>query len=86
MTKEKWQTPAGEALEEAIQLDLEERNSFPERASFVDADKLTGEDIKEAVDEDMSVVLVYADGSAYALTPRPVARHLQAPAAPAAAN
>jgi hypothetical protein len=84
MTREKWQTPAGEALEEAIQLDLEERNSFPERASFVNADMLTGEDIKEAVDEDMSVVLVYADGSAYVLTPRPVARHLQAPAASAA--
>jgi hypothetical protein len=84
MTKEKWQTPAGEALEDAIQLDLEERNSYPERASFVNADRLTGEDIKEAVEGDMSVVLVFADGSAYVLTPEPISRDDRVVAPPAA--
>lgn len=57
-------SPAVKAMDEAIELAIEERSPYPERAAFVDADSpRTGAAIKRAVDEDRAVVLVSADGS-----------------------
>lgn len=81
MGEEKRQSPAMDAFDEAIKLGMEERALYPERASFVDLDELTGKDVKDAVDEDRSVVVVDAGGNAYALTPEPLARQLPTAAA-----
>jgi hypothetical protein len=76
MSEEKSQSPAMDAFDEAIKLGIEERALYPERASFVNLDELTGKDVRDAVDEDRAIVVVDADGSAYALRPEPIPRHL----------
>ena len=76
MSEEKRQSPAMDAFDEAIKLGIEERALYPERASFVNLDELTGKDVRDAVDEDRAIVAVDADGSAYALTPEPIPRQL----------
>jgi hypothetical protein len=86
MREGKRQSPAMDAFDEAIKLGMEERALYPERASFVDLDELTGKDVRDAVDEDRSVVVVDTDGSAYALTPEPIARQLPTAAGAQAAT
>lgn len=65
--------PAMRVMEEAIELAIEERSPYPDRAVFINADgPRTGLAIKRAIDEDRVVVLVAADGSASILRAEPV--------------
>jgi hypothetical protein len=65
-------TPAGRAMSEAIELDIEGRSPYPERASFIDADvPYLGKAIRRAVDEGSAIVLVAADGSTCTLRAEP---------------
>lgn len=55
-------------MDEAIDLAIEGRSPYPERAAFIDADTPSaGQDIERAADEGLSVVLVSADGSTQVL-------------------
>jgi hypothetical protein len=66
-------SPAVRVMKEAIELAIEERSPYPERAVFINADgPRTGVAIRRAVDEDRAVVLVAADGSARILRAEPV--------------
>jgi hypothetical protein len=59
MTADSHRSPAAKVMDEAIELALEGRSPFPERAAFIDADTpSTGHDIERAADEGLSVVLV----------------------------
>ena len=63
-TSQNGDSPAGRVMDEAIELDLEGRSPYPERASFIDADApYLGKAIRRAVDDDRAIVLVAADGS-----------------------
>jgi hypothetical protein len=63
-------SPAAKVMDEAIDLAIEGRSPYPERAAFVDADAPSaGHDIEPAADEGLSVVLVSADGSTRVLKP-----------------
>ncbi len=70
MSTDRTLSPAARAMEEAIELAIEERSPYPERAAFVDADEpYAGEEIRRAADEGRAVVLVAADGSTRTLLP-----------------
>ena len=57
-------------MDEAIELVLQERSPYPDRAWFLDYDaEELGESIAEAFDQDHSVVLVWPDGSSRVLQP-----------------
>jgi hypothetical protein len=72
MSTQNGDSPAARAMDEAIQLAIEERSPYPERAAFIDADTpRTGTAIKRAIDEDRAIVLVSADGSARILRAEP---------------
>lgn len=61
---------AATVMSEAIDLAIEGRSPNPERAVFIDADTPSaGLGIERAADEDLSVVLVSADGSTRVLRP-----------------
>jgi len=63
-------SPAAKAMNEAIDLAIEGRSPYPERAAFIDADTpFAGHEIQRAADEGRSVVLVAADGSSRVLKP-----------------
>ncbi len=63
-------SPAAKVMDEAIDLAVEGRSPYPERAAFIDADTPSaGHDIERAADEGLSVVLVSADGSTRVLRP-----------------
>jgi hypothetical protein len=63
-------SPAGQVMDEAIELALEGRSPFPERSAFIDADTAhAGHEIRRAADEGRAVVLVAADGSTRVLRP-----------------
>jgi hypothetical protein len=63
-------SPAAKVMDEAIELAVEGRSPYPERAAFIDADASeAGHEIKRAADEGLSVVLVAADGSTRVLNP-----------------
>ena len=63
-------SPAGKVMDEAIDLAIEGRSPYPEKAAFIDADVPTaGHAIQRAADEGRSVVLVSADGSTRVLRP-----------------
>jgi hypothetical protein len=65
-------SPAARAMDEAIELAIEERSPYPERAAFINADDpRTGVAIKRAIDEDRAIVLVSADGSTRILPAEP---------------
>jgi hypothetical protein len=67
------ESPAARVMDEAIELAIQERSPYPERAAFIDADEPSvGVAIKRAIDEDRAVVLVSADGSTRILHPEPV--------------
>ena len=57
-------TPAGRLMNEAIELALQGRSPYPDRAAFIDADTAsTDRAISHARAEDRTIVLVAADGS-----------------------
>jgi hypothetical protein len=63
-------TPAARVMDEAIELAIEERSPYPEKAAFIDADEPSvGAEIRRAADEGRAVVLVAADGSTRTLLP-----------------
>jgi hypothetical protein len=66
-------SPAMRVMEEAIELAIEERSPYPERAAFINADTPNKEKmIKRALGEHRAVVLVSADGSTRVLLPEPI--------------
>lgn len=66
-------SPAMRAMEEAIELTIQGRSTYPDRAVFINADgPRTGAAIRRAIDEDRAVVLVAADGSARVLRAEPI--------------
>jgi hypothetical protein len=68
-------SPAAKVMDEAINLAIEGRSPYPERAAFIDADTSeAGHEIQRAADEGLSVVLVAADGSTRVLNPQLSAR------------
>ncbi len=68
-------SPAAKVMEEAIDLAIEGRSPYPERAAFIDANTSSaGHEIKRAADEGLPVVLVAADGSSQVLMPEAAAR------------
>jgi hypothetical protein len=65
-------SPAMRVMEEAIELAIDERSPYPDRAVFINADgPRTGAAIRRAIDEDRVIVLVAADGSASILRAEP---------------
>jgi hypothetical protein len=69
------ESPAMRVMDEAIELAIQERSPYPERAAFINADTpKTAKAIKSALDEQRAVVLVSADGSRRVLLPEPVLR------------
>lgn len=70
MTVDNDRSPAAKVMDEAIELALEGRSPYPDRAAFIDADTPSaGHDIQRAADEGLSVVLASADGSTRVLKP-----------------
>jgi len=63
-------SPASVAMDEAIELAIEGRSPYPERASFINADSPhLAREIADAADEDRAVVLCHADGTRRVLHP-----------------
>jgi hypothetical protein len=63
-------SPAARVMDEAIQLAIEERSPYPERAAFIDAEEPSvGAEIRRAADEGRAVVLVAGDCSTRTLLP-----------------
>lgn len=70
MSAETNSSPAGKVMDEAIDLAIEGRSPYPEKAAFIDADTpQAGHEIQRAADDGYSVVLVAADGSTRVLRP-----------------
>jgi hypothetical protein len=70
MSADSDRSPAAKVMNEAIDLAIEGRSPYPERAAFIDADTpFAGHEIERAADEGLSVVLVSADGSTRVLKP-----------------
>jgi hypothetical protein len=70
MTQSAERPSAAEVMDEAIDLAVEGRSPYPDRAAFIDAGTASaGNEIKRAADEGLPVVLVAADGSRCALIP-----------------
>jgi len=70
MTADSNRSPAARVMDEAIDLAIEGRSPYPERAAFIDADAPSaGHEIERAADEGLSVVLVSADGATRVLKP-----------------
>lgn len=68
-------SPAAGAAHEAIELAIQGRSPYPEKAMFIDADDPhAGAQIKTAADEGKAIVLVDKDGSTRVLRPESVAR------------
>jgi|HubBroStandDraft_2_1064218.scaffolds.fasta_scaffold33691_4 hypothetical protein len=71
-TKHEDDSPAGRVMDEAIELDLAGCSPYPKRATFLDADEpYVGREIRRAVEEDMAIVLVEADGRTLTLRESP---------------
>lgn len=69
---DKLKSPATRVMREAIELAIEERSPYPEKAAFIDADEPSvGAEIRRAADEDRAIVLVSADGSTRILRAEP---------------
>jgi hypothetical protein len=70
MTADSNRSPAAKVMDEAIDLVIEGRSPYPERAAFIDADAPSaGHDVERAADEGMSDVLVSSNGSTRILKP-----------------
>jgi hypothetical protein len=64
MSVENHKSPAVKVMNEAIELAIEERSPYPDRAAFINAGMPgIGAEIKRALDEDMAIVLVFPDCS-----------------------
>ena len=75
MSIDNGRSPAAKVMNEAIDLAIEGRSPYPERAAFVDANAASAShEIKRAADEGLPVVLVAEDGSAHVLVPEAVTR------------
>lgn len=75
MSIDSGRSPAAKVMDEAIDLAIEGRSPYPERAAFIDADTASaGHEIKRAADEGLPVVLVAADGTSQVLMPEAAAR------------
>lgn len=73
MTASNADSPAMRLMQEAIELAIQERSPYPERAVFINDDGPdTGTAIRRAIDEDRAVVLVAPDGSARIVRAEPV--------------
>lgn len=67
-------SPAARVMDEAIDLAIEDRSPYPDRAAFIDAGTASaGHEIKRAADEGLPIVLVAADGSTHILMPEATA-------------
>lgn len=65
-------TPAGRVMMEAIELSLQGRSPYPNRASFLNAGMPNlAKWIAEAVDDGKAVVLCWEDGTTRILHPEP---------------
>jgi hypothetical protein len=65
-------SPAAKVMDGAIDLVIEGRSPYPERAAFIDADTSSaGQEILHAASREFFIVLVAADGSARVLRPGP---------------
>ena len=63
---------AAKVMDEAIDLAIEGRSPYPDRAAFIDVDAPSaGQQAMRAADQGLSVVLVAADGKTCVLTPVP---------------
>lgn len=68
-------SPAMRAMQEAIELNIQGRSPYPDRAYFLDADMPDlGTWIARASDEGQAVVLVSPDGTARVFDPRPAVK------------
>lgn len=57
MSTDRTRSPAAQAMDEAIELAIEERSPYPEKAAFIDAGApYIGEEIRRAADEGRAVV------------------------------
>jgi hypothetical protein len=77
MSKRTGDSPAGRAMDEAIELAIEERSPYPDKATFIDADTppvYLDKEIRLAAEEGQAVILVAADGSTRILQPQPTRR------------
>jgi hypothetical protein len=76
MSKRTGDSPAGRAMDEAIEMAVEGRSPYPDKATFIDADTPTvyiDRESRRAAEEGQAVVLVAADGSTRILHPEPTA-------------
>jgi hypothetical protein len=72
MSERAFNSPASKAMDEAIELDLEGRSPYPNRAMFIDAGTpYVDQAVQRAFDEGLAAVLVAADGSTQVLHPEP---------------
>lgn len=63
-------SPAAKVMDEAIDLAIEGRSPYPDKAAFIEADTpQAGHEIQRAADEGRSIVLVSGDGSTRVLHP-----------------
>jgi hypothetical protein len=75
MSIDSGRSPAAKIMDEAIDLAIQGRSPYPDRAAFIDADTASaGHEIKRAADEGLPVVLVADDGSTRVLMPEAVTR------------
>jgi hypothetical protein len=78
-------TPAGRVMMEAIELKIQGRSPYPDRAWFLNVGiPNLGKRIAEATNDGCAVVLVWPDGTARILRPEPIVA--AADAAPTAAT
>jgi len=72
MSASNGKSPAAQVMDEAIELAIQERSPYPEKAAFLDeGEPSVGAEIRRAADEGRAVVLVGADGSSRILLPQP---------------
>jgi hypothetical protein len=65
-------SPAGDALDAAIEASIDGRQLFPDGAVFINGDEpQIGRAIASAVEENRAVVLCFADGRRHVLQPVP---------------
>jgi hypothetical protein len=72
MSKRTDDSPAGRVMDEAIEMAIEGRSPYPDKATFIDADTpavYLDKEIRRAAEEGQAVVLVAADGSTRILGP-----------------
>ena len=68
-------SPAARAAHEAIELAIEGRSPYPDKAMFIDADDPhAGAQIRTAADEGKAIVLVDKDGTTRVLRPESAVR------------